>query len=253
MPSPKTNFTVSSMPSAPVAMPRSLRPLRDALMRALVFLPRAHVGGWRRRGPSRSARARGLPRTPGRQRTVRPFAGSTMPNSRSLTAPADAGEVDERRAPGNEDGIQPVLRHELARPLQPRAALLVADGPRLRRQRRQRGNRRRQLGIGTRLRSRGPLGVQCGWQGGGSSGGVEEAAAIDHGSLPAGDGTERCTTAAPKPKPRRGGARYSTMYAVNRGWGSAWNGTPRSRKNCSKSSAGETEITHVCGASRTER
>ena len=44
MPSANTNRTVSSIPSLPVAMPRSFNPCAMRSIRALVFLPHAHVG-----------------------------------------------------------------------------------------------------------------------------------------------------------------------------------------------------------------
>ena len=52
----------------------------------------------RRRGRARSAPARGPPRTPGRRRTARPSTGMTHGEQPLAAAPADVGEVDERRA-----------------------------------------------------------------------------------------------------------------------------------------------------------
>jgi len=120
------------------------QPLGDTLERAFVFLPHGHVGVHQRTerelfaGPiffeprTHDVGISGLRDDYGKE----PFA----------VAPADAREIQQRRAAGEHDGVDVLFRHDRSRAFDAHTALVNGNGPRPVSHRRQRGDARRQRG-----------------------------------------------------------------------------------------------------------
>ncbi len=139
-------------------MPRSLRPGGDERVRALVLLPGPNVGAAaaERAELDLLARAVLLERRADEKRLAgaRDDAGEQALASR----PADVGEVDERGAGGQHEGVDLLVRHEAFRLRDAGATLVVRDRPRLIAHRREAHDRIRELRVLLlRLREEGRL------------------------------------------------------------------------------------------------
>ncbi len=145
------------------------QPLRDALVRALVLLPGSNVGGAGERTEG-DLFARAVLFESRTHEEGFSFGRDHARKEPLAAAPADVGEVLQRRSLAEHNGVDPLFRHQPARLLDARPALVGGDRPHLRPHRGEGADRGRLIIL--------LLGVDwCGMQqGGGGAGAVEELA-----------------------------------------------------------------------------
>ena len=131
MPSAKTNWVRSSMPILPVVMPDSLRALARSCVGVFVFVPGVDArggGGGERCGLGFHALADAAFFEDGADDEGAALGGEGPGEEALGLAPAEAGEVGERGAGGDDDGVDFVLVHEGAGAFEALLALGEGDG-----------------------------------------------------------------------------------------------------------------------------